>query len=139
VTVADYEVGYGRPPKHSQFKAGKSGNKAGRPPKPKFDDVMDITRNALDATIDYREKGRVKTKTRSELGWKKIIDKAVHGDLRAIATVLKILTAYTRAGQAGVETVEINNWRRDYPGQTAEQKTREHAAARETNPATRQK
>jgi hypothetical protein len=26
-----YSVGYGRPPKHSQFKKGMSGNKLGRP------------------------------------------------------------------------------------------------------------
>ena len=27
----DHEVGYGRPPKHTQFKAGTSGNPKGRP------------------------------------------------------------------------------------------------------------
>lgn len=26
----DYEVGYGRPPKHGQFQKGKSGNPSGR-------------------------------------------------------------------------------------------------------------
>lgn len=30
----DYEVGYGKPPKHSQFKPGQSGNPEGRPAKP---------------------------------------------------------------------------------------------------------
>ena len=29
-SVADYEVGYGRPPKNSQFKPGQSGNPRGR-------------------------------------------------------------------------------------------------------------
>src|ERR1700675_246952 len=28
----DYSVGYGRPPKHTQFPKGKSGNDKGRPP-----------------------------------------------------------------------------------------------------------
>src|SRR5215210_7161924 len=28
----DYEVGYGRPPRHTQFKPGETGNRAGRPP-----------------------------------------------------------------------------------------------------------
>jgi len=28
---SDYEVGYGRPPAHTRFKAGKSGNPKGRP------------------------------------------------------------------------------------------------------------
>ena len=27
----DYEVGYGKPPKHSRFKPGQSGNPKGRP------------------------------------------------------------------------------------------------------------
>lgn len=30
----DYEVGYGRPPKHSQFKKGQSGNPSGREKEP---------------------------------------------------------------------------------------------------------
>ena len=30
----DYEVGYGRPPKHSRFKKGQSGNPEGRPKEP---------------------------------------------------------------------------------------------------------
>lgn len=30
----DYEVGYGRPPKHSQFQKGQSGNPKGRPKEP---------------------------------------------------------------------------------------------------------
>lgn len=30
----DYEVGYGRPPRHSQFQKGQSGNPQGRPKEP---------------------------------------------------------------------------------------------------------
>ena len=30
-----YEIGYGKPPKHIQFKKGQSGNPKGRPKKPK--------------------------------------------------------------------------------------------------------
>ena len=30
----DYEIGYKKPPKHTQFKPGQSGNPKGRPQKP---------------------------------------------------------------------------------------------------------
>ena len=29
---SDYEVGYGKPPRHSRFVKGRSGNPRGRPP-----------------------------------------------------------------------------------------------------------
>lgn len=31
--MSDYEVGKGKPPRHAQFKKGRSGNPKGRPPK----------------------------------------------------------------------------------------------------------
>ena len=42
----DYEVGYKKPPKHTQFQPGQSGNPAGRPPKSRnlkrlVDEVLD--------------------------------------------------------------------------------------------------
>ena len=31
MSKGDYQVGFGKPPKHAQFKPGKSGNPKGRP------------------------------------------------------------------------------------------------------------
>lgn len=36
----DYEIGYKKPPKNSQFKKGKSGNPKGRPPKKIFHETF---------------------------------------------------------------------------------------------------
>jgi hypothetical protein len=126
--MADDRVGYRRPPKHSQFKPGFSGNPKGRPTR-KPHAVAEVIKNALIAPVEYREQGQTKTATRQEVGLKRLIDDAMRGDLAAAATVLRVRARCARIGDVGVETIEVSNWRRDYPGQTAEQKTRAHAAA----------
>jgi hypothetical protein len=128
--MGDDKVGYRRPPKHSQFKPGVSGNPKGRP-KRKPHAVAEVIKNALIAPVQYREQGKTKTATRQEVGLKRLIDDAMRGDLAAAATVLRARARCTRIGDVGTETIEVSNWRRDYPGQTAEQKTRDHAASRQ--------
>jgi hypothetical protein len=60
----DYEVGYGKPPKHTQFQPGQSGNPAGRPPKSRnlkrlvdevLDEKIELTENGLAQTMSKRE------------------------------------------------------------------------------------
>ena len=54
----NYEVGYCRPPKKSQFKAGTSGNPKGRPKGAKNEAT--ILRNILNRQIEIRDGGRVR-------------------------------------------------------------------------------
>lgn len=45
----EYKVGYRKPPKHSQFKPGRSGNPSGRPiTKPRADTSGQVDRDILD-------------------------------------------------------------------------------------------
>lgn len=121
------EIGYGQPPKRSQFKPGVSGNPKGRP-KRKPAAVSEVIKTTLSAPIQYREQGRTKTATRAEVGLKKLVENAVRGDLTAAATLLQYRAQARRYGDIGIETVEISNWLEDYPGQTAEQKSQESTA-----------
>lgn len=45
----DYQVGYGKPPLHTRFRKGQSGNPAGRPPRPK--DLAQALLTALDEPV----------------------------------------------------------------------------------------
>ena len=96
------EVGYGRPPKHSRFKPGQSGNPKGRPKGAKSQKT--IFQEALDARIEYLEQGKRQSATRRELVVLKLVEKALKGDARAIATLLAKDAAFEEAEREAKET-----------------------------------
>lgn len=77
-TDKEYEIGYGRPPKHTRFKPGQSGNPKGRPKKTK--DLEKLFDRELSGTLTIRENGEVRTITRREAIVKKIVNEALKGD-----------------------------------------------------------
>lgn len=77
----DYEVGYGKPPRHTQFQPGQSGNPKGRPKKTK--DLQKLIDKELSRNVRITEDGEVKTLTARELLIKTIVNAAVKGDRHA--------------------------------------------------------
>jgi hypothetical protein len=83
-----YAVGYGKPPRHTQFKPGQSGNAKGRPKKAKtLDDVLYEEFNRF-VTITEGSKRRRLSKLRVVV--RQNINKAASGDIRAAAMLLKL-------------------------------------------------
>lgn len=82
----DYEIGFAKPPKHTRFKLGQSGNPRGRPKKNK--DLNRLIQVELDATISVQEAGREKRITKREAIIKQLINRAIKGDPKATQFVL---------------------------------------------------
>ncbi len=88
--MSDYEVGYKKPPKHTQFKKGVCANPRGRGKK-KQPDIAEIVGAFATAEIPYRENGVEKVASRDELLIRKQIAKAVKGHVPSAAALLKLL------------------------------------------------
>ena len=85
-----YEVGYAKPPKDSQWKPGQSGNPNGRPKKIK--DVDKLTDRELSQTLRITESGQEVTLTKRELIIKRLVNNAIKGNSGAIKTVLSLMS-----------------------------------------------
>ena len=70
-----------RPPKHTQFKKGISGNPGGRP-KGSLN-ISTVMQRALKETIVVVEEGKKKTISKMEAAVKRLVDKAIAGDMSA--------------------------------------------------------
>lgn len=93
----DYEVGYRKPPVHSRFPKGKSGNPSGRPRKKTLAEVVDA---ALHEPVVVTENGKRKTITKLEAMTKQLVNKGASGDAR----VAKMLMDFIRVVEAQAST-----------------------------------
>ncbi len=96
-----YQIGYGKPPLHSRFQKGRSGNPAGRPRVPKG--VRALILRLLDEKVSFTENGQKRTVSRRNIIVIQIVNKAALGDLRFQALLLQYattmnLTVRTRDG-----------------------------------------
>lgn len=82
----EYETGYGKPPKHSQFKSGQSGNKKGRPKGSK--NLHTLLNKILNQKITIKENGQELKISKKSAMLTQLVNKGVKGDIKAISTLL---------------------------------------------------
>jgi hypothetical protein len=85
----DYEVGYGKPPRHSQFKRGQSGNPRGRPAGSK--NLGTLVSEALNEPVIVVENGGRRKISKREAIIKQLVNRSAKADWRAIKILLDIV------------------------------------------------
>lgn len=100
----DYEVGYGKPPKGTQFKPGQSGNRRGRPRGSQ--NISTIIDKELNCVVTITENGRQKKLRKKELIAKQFVNKAAGGDQKS--TIFLINEQRAREVQAQDRQLEVS-------------------------------
>ena len=84
-----YEVGYGKPPKHTRFKPGQSGHPSGRPRgQPNFRTAV---REALQEKVAIREGDRQRKLSKMDAIIQVALTKALRGDAKGLAAIVQLV------------------------------------------------
>jgi Family of unknown function (DUF5681) len=86
-TESDYKVGPDKPPLHTRFKKGQSGNPRGRQPK----ELPELLVAALNQPVTVTDAGRPRQITKREAVIAQLVDKSAGADLCATKMLLDIL------------------------------------------------
>ena len=84
-----YEVGYGKPPKHTRFKPGQSGHPSGRPRGQL--NFRTAVSEALKEKITIREGDRTRTVSKMDGIIQVTFNKALKGDSRGLVAFLQLV------------------------------------------------
>src|SRR5690242_11122194 len=87
-TEGEYKVGRGRPPLHTRFKKGQSGNPRG--PRPKKD-LPTLLVRALNEPVVVTVNGEARRITKREAVVAQLVDKSTGADLRATKMLIDML------------------------------------------------
>src|SRR5712691_5095508 len=98
----DGPVGYGKPPQHTQFKKGVSGNPKGRRKGSKG--FATIFRKSVNDAVPVMENGRRRRISKLEAAVKQLVNKAASGDPKATNLVVQLVQAIERSDVTPAQT-----------------------------------
>jgi hypothetical protein len=97
----DYEVGYQKPPRHTRFPKGRSGNPKGRPRHAR--NLLTDLHEELQQRITVREAGTERRISRQRAVVMRLLDKALKGELGAMVKLVDLVLRQEAAAGSGCE------------------------------------
>ena len=99
-----YTVGYGKPPTHSRFQPGRSGNPAGR--RKGVRNLATDVKRTLMVPVKVNKNGRTRKISTQEGALMRLREKALQGDARALDLLLGLASRFNNdAGEIGLTQV----------------------------------
>src|SRR5438477_2662260 len=86
---SDYEVGYGKPPQHTRFAKGQSGNPRGR--RPGAQNFTTLLREALNEPVIVTENGGRRKVSKRQAIVTQLVNRSATADWRAIKILLDLV------------------------------------------------
>jgi hypothetical protein len=101
-----YEVGYGKPPRYTQFQKGRSGNPKGR--RRGTLNVATVLERTLRELVVINENGQRKTITKMQAAVKQLVNQAASGDLAALRQLMDLIVSAEKGfGDAHAERPDM--------------------------------
>jgi hypothetical protein len=95
-----YTVGYGKPPVHSRFQPGQSGNPTGR--RKGIRNLKTDVKRTLTTPVRVKEAGRLRKRSTQEAALMVLREKTLQGDVRALKAFLELALRFNNeAAEAG--------------------------------------
>ncbi len=101
----DHAVGYGRPPKETQFVAGQSGNPRGRPRGARG--VGDLLGDLIRQKIPVTDNGKTRKMPVFEVMLRRLLNDAMRGDAKAVKLFLSLADRYVTATEAAIQSGDV--------------------------------
>jgi Family of unknown function (DUF5681) len=103
--ASDYVVGYRRPPKASQFIAGKSGNPRGRPKGSR--PVGAVLQDIMQQKIAVTENGKTRRLPALEVMLRRLANDALRSDPRAMKLLLALIDRYSDSPETALRLGDV--------------------------------